>query len=150
MAGLVIWGGGRHTTVRGPKGLCWLTGSRCGDFPSHLELIEAEGEVQDLGELLGQGLLPLQVLGRGVGGAREGLQQAPQGVLCGQSTPGPPLHLPTRRGETEARLGIPSCAHTPRPGLPQPVPFLPAGRDAGCTAGDAGEVRRSPSRRENS
>lgn len=64
----------------------------------YLELIEAEGEVEDLGKLLGQGLLPLKVLGRSVWGAGEGLQQAPQGVLWGRSTAGPPpapVHLPS-------------------------------------------------------
>lgn len=49
--------------------------------PRYLELIEAEGEVQDFRKLLGQGLLSLQVLGGGIGGAGQGLQQAPQGVL---------------------------------------------------------------------
>lgn len=121
MAGLVICrgepcikgrGGGHgrlgvpRVSHGGPKGLC------CSQlFPSvwtpwaptsprstwYLELIKAEGEVEDLGELLGQGLLPLEVLGWGIRGAGEGLQQAPQGVLWGQSTTGPrpaPVHLP--------------------------------------------------------
>lgn len=38
--------------------------------------------MKDLGELLGQGLLPLQVLHGGVGRARQRLQQAAQGILC--------------------------------------------------------------------
>lgn len=48
----------------------------------YLQLIEAEREVQDLGELLGQGLLPLQVLHGSVRRAGQRLQQAAQGVLC--------------------------------------------------------------------
>lgn len=48
----------------------------------HLQLVEAECEVQDLSELLGQGLLPLQVLHGRVRRAGQRLQQAAQGVLC--------------------------------------------------------------------
>lgn len=38
--------------------------------------------MKDLGKLLGQGLLSLQVLHGGVGRARQRLQQAAKGVLC--------------------------------------------------------------------
>lgn len=48
---------------------------------SDLEFIEAQGEVEDLSELFGQSLLLLQVLGWGVGGTRQGLQQALESLL---------------------------------------------------------------------
>lgn len=48
----------------------------------NLELIEAEREMQDLGELLGEGLLFLQVLSGSVRRAGQRLQQALQGFLC--------------------------------------------------------------------
>jgi len=114
MAGLVICGGGNPTlgagvgamagsvSLGGPEGPCWLLAfaqsplcrlpppsSHPGGPGRYLQLVEAEGEVEDLGELLGQGLLPLEVLGRGVRGAGEGFQQAPQGVLWGRNAAGP-------------------------------------------------------------
>lgn len=50
----------------------------------HLQLVEAQREVQDLGELPGQGLLPLQVLGGVVVGlAGQRSQEAAQRRLCG-------------------------------------------------------------------
>lgn len=49
----------------------------------HLQLVEAQREVQDLGELLGQGLLPLQVLGGVVVGlAGQSAQEAAQRCFC--------------------------------------------------------------------
>lgn len=48
----------------------------------YLQLIEAEREVEDLGELFGQGLLPLQVLHGRVRRAGQRLQQASQGIFC--------------------------------------------------------------------
>lgn len=47
-----------------------------------LELIKAKREVKDLGELLGQGLLLLQVLRRRARGTRQHQQQTLQGLLC--------------------------------------------------------------------
>lgn len=59
-------------------GVCgWRAKDSC-----HLQFVEAEGKMKDLGELLGQGLLSLQVLHGGVGWASQRLQQAAQGVLC--------------------------------------------------------------------
>lgn len=58
-------------------GLCELVG-----WGSNLELVEAEREMQDLGELLGEGLLLLQVLSGSVRRAGQRLQQALQGFLC--------------------------------------------------------------------
>lgn len=53
------------------------------ELPSHLQLVEAQREVQDLGELLGQGLLPLQVLGGVVVGlAGQSAQEAAQRRFC--------------------------------------------------------------------
>lgn len=48
---------------------------------SHLELVEAQREVEDLGELFGQSLLPLQMLSGCEGWARQRLQQALQSFL---------------------------------------------------------------------
>lgn len=80
--------------------------------------------MQNLSKLLGQGLLPLQVLRGGVRGAGEGLQKAAQSVLCRQST----AVTPVPGGESEARGSA-------------------AGLQWQCNEG-AGEG--SPSRRENS
>lgn len=56
---------------------------RTRELPSHFELVEAQREVQDLGELLGQGLLPLQVLGGVVVGlAGQSSQEAAQRRFC--------------------------------------------------------------------
>lgn len=49
---------------------------------SHLELVEAEREMKDLGKLFSERLLSLQVLHGSVRRAGECLQQAAQGVLC--------------------------------------------------------------------
>ena len=49
--------------------------------PSHLKFVEAEGKVEYLSELFGQGLFSLQVLHGSVGRARQRLQQATQGIL---------------------------------------------------------------------
>lgn len=55
---------------------------------SHFQLVEAQREVQDLGELLGQGLLPLQVLGGVVVGlAGQSSQEAAQRRLCEDKRP---------------------------------------------------------------
>lgn len=103
--------------------------------PRYLELIEAEGEVQDFCKLLGQGLLSLQVLGGGIGGAGQGLQQAPQGVLWGGQTKGrsvPVCHLggwpSATRGAKEAR----GKAHHLPPGQERKGLFVPstAGEEA--------------------
>lgn len=52
---------------------------------SYFQLIEAQSEVQDLGELLGQRLLPLQVLsGVVVRLAGQSSQEAVQRCLCGE------------------------------------------------------------------
>lgn len=47
-----------------------------------LELIKAQSEVEDLSELFGQRLLPLQVLSGREGRTRQGLQQTLQSLLC--------------------------------------------------------------------
>ena len=46
-----------------------------------LDFVKAQREVEDLCKLLGQGLLSLQGLRGGGGGARQTLQQALQGLL---------------------------------------------------------------------
>lgn len=47
-----------------------------------LELVKAQSEVEDLSELFGQRLLPLQVLSGREGRTRQGLQQTLQSLLC--------------------------------------------------------------------
>lgn len=59
--------------------------SRGGGGRADLELVEAQREVQDVGELPGQSLLLLQVLSGSGAGAGEDVQQTLQAGLCGDA-----------------------------------------------------------------
>lgn len=63
-----------------------------------LELVETQREVQDLGELLGQSLLALQVLRGAVRHAGKGSQKAVQSRLCGGKGVGQVKHGPAVKG----------------------------------------------------
>lgn len=94
--------------------------------------------MKDLGELLGQRLLPLQVLHGGVRRAGQRLQQAAQGVLCGDTSALATL----RREGAQTAPSVPAASKKLVSGHDNhPVTFPPAPHIRGPAAGPAGPQR---------